>query len=122
MNKNGAFIPQQIKLDIYLGDQPIPFNDYEKEISIGTAFDFDTKKLPEVGKEIILQVPEGYEQYLKLYTHIRIHENIWLKNPKSTITFPLFISALRKKEPCKIAFSYQEHAIPRLDFQYLQEI
>ena len=123
LKESGTFIPQQIKLDVYLAgkkqDPLIP--DSDEKIFIGTAFNLDFQKIPAPGSVVELEVPESDLEFLKLYTTIHLFDDERLTAYQSGLTLPLLLDRLEGKAGRHIRFWYEEGAKPCLKFEYVNE-
>lgn len=120
LNKNGTFIPEQIKLDVYLTGKPkdelVP-NSAEIQF-LGTAFDLDCHQLPEKNTITTLTIPESNLEYLKLYTHIQLFGSEYIKPFESGLTLPLILDRPLRKANRTARFQYMEDELPYLHFEY----
>jgi hypothetical protein len=121
LKHGGTFIPQQIKLDVFLTgkkrDPLIP--DSDEKLPVGTAYNFDFRHLPEPAAESILKIPTNDMQYLKLYTTIHLFEDEKLTAYQSGLTLPLILDRSVTKTERSVRFWYKEGTKPQLEFEYL---
>lgn len=123
LEEGGTFIPQQIKLDIYLTGEkqdPLIADSYEK-LWVGTAYNLDFQAVPEPGYETTLTIPQSNLEFLKLYTTIHLFGNEKLTAYQSGLTLPLVLDKPVNKVGQQIKFWYEEGARPKLNFKYISE-
>lgn len=120
LKEDGTFIPQQVRLDVYLTGQKrdplIP--DSDEKFFVGTAFDFDFRKIPGPGSEVILDIPASDLHFLKLYTAIHLFGDEKLMAYQSGLTLPLLLDRRVDKGGARMQFWYEEGSRPCLQFKY----
>lgn len=120
LNEGGTFIPEQIKLDVYLvGKQLEETNPHSVERAfVGTAFDLNCHELPEKGQVVNFSIPENQFEYLKLYTHIQLYGSEYIKPYESGLTLPLILDRNVNNSGRVARFQYLENNLPYLHFEY----
>jgi len=121
LSEDGTFIPERIKLEVYLTGKQKDLLDpnSDDKLLVGTAYDFDSRNLPIPGNETILTIPESQLEYLKLYTEIHLFGEEKLTAHQSGLTLPLILDRPIGKAGRAARFHYVEGALPKLEFEYL---
>lgn len=122
LKPGGSFIPQQIKLDVYLTGKlkdPLVPNSIEK-ILVGTAYDLSFLNIPTPGAETFLTFPESDFEVMTLYTTINLFEDERLTAFQSGLTLPLTLDRRTERTSQLVKFYYEESNLPKLKFEYVQ--
>lgn len=121
LKPEGTFIPQRIKLDVYLtGKKKDPLvPDSDEKRFVGTAYDLDFANLPKQGAEVLLPMPESDLEYLKLYTNIHLFGDERLTAYQSGLTLPLTLDRPINHAGKIAKFHYKEGLRPELVIEYV---
>ena len=123
LTPEGTFIPQQIRLDIYVTgmkkDALIPDSD-EKEF-VGTAYNLDFRNVPGPNAETVLRIPDTNLPYLKLFTNITLFDDEKLTVYQSGLTLPLTLDQVENKAGRLAKFRYIEGHRPKLILEYVKD-
>ena len=118
LSPEGTFIPQNITVDAYLvGPNDPESNSKPERVHVGSMYDLDYRKVPEVNHQVELPIPEHSFEYLYLFTEIRVFEDEIIKPYASGLTMPL-ISDRFVEKPKAITFKYLETEKPDFVQEY----
>jgi len=111
LKKDGHFIPNRVRLEVYLAGSKDIINPEKSEFKyLGRAYDLYYKNIPEPNHTTQVSIATTPYDYVELHTEIDVFQNKQLGLNQCSLTMPKTIGRYPKgeKRPKQIKFTYKE--------------